>query len=371
LSLKIFHTADIHIGMKFNSYPDNIRNCLVEARFDVLDKMIQIANDKQCNLFVIAGDLFNNINIPKLEIDSVVNSLDEFNGECVIIMPGNHDYDNEMIDLWKKFNRNIADKTLYLSEEKPYLLKQYGLNAVVYPAPCHSKHSDDNNIGWIKKNENFDPELYHIGIAHGAFEGISPDINRNYYFMSEKELVGIPVDVWLLGHTHVSFPEKSIVKNCKIFNSGTPEPDGLDCGHGGYAWIVTICKDKRVTGKKVETGIYRFHDEQFIINDDEDLNKIKDTILKDNPIKKVVRITLNGRLSSDAFNRRQEIFNKLYDKIAYAIIDDSELGIKVTKEIIDREFTLGSFPHRFLNELAADDEALQIAYELTQEVRKC
>jgi exonuclease SbcD len=81
LSLKIFHTADLHIGMKFNSYPDSIRDCLIEARFDVLNKMVQMANDQQCNLFVIAGDLFNSINILKRDIDRVIKSLDEFNGE--------------------------------------------------------------------------------------------------------------------------------------------------------------------------------------------------------------------------------------------------------------------------------------------------
>ena len=53
--LRIFHTADLHIGMKFNSYPDDIRNCLIEARFDVLDKMVRILNDRLCNLFVVAG----------------------------------------------------------------------------------------------------------------------------------------------------------------------------------------------------------------------------------------------------------------------------------------------------------------------------
>ena len=43
----------------------------------------------------------------------------------------------------------------------------------------------------------------------------------------------------------------------------------------------------------------------------------------------------------------------------------------MTEEIIDKEFTSGSFPHRFLNELADDDEALQIAYELIRGVEGC
>ncbi|HHY04266.1 MAG TPA: DNA repair exonuclease, partial [Thermoanaerobacterales bacterium] len=57
MTLKIFHTADLHIGMKFNSYPEGIRDSLIESRFDVIDKMVQMANDEQCNLFVVSGDL--------------------------------------------------------------------------------------------------------------------------------------------------------------------------------------------------------------------------------------------------------------------------------------------------------------------------
>lgn len=371
MPLKIFHTADLHIGMKFNSYPDSVRDCLIEARFDVLDKMIEMANDRQCNLFAVAGDLFNNINILKRDIHRVIKSLDEFNGECVLIMPGNHDYDNGMINLWDTFKKNMSDKILYLNEESPFSLERYGLDVMVYPAPCHSKHSDVNNIGWIKDNKEFAPGLCHIGIAHGSLEGISPDMDKNYYFMSKKELEDIPVDIWLLGHTHVDYPENDTVNAWKIFNPGVPEPDGLDCGHGGYAWVITINADKSVKAEKVATGIYRFYDEQFRINDDEDLHKIKDTILRDNPDKKVVRLTLEGRVSRDAFNDRLKLYEELHDKTACALIDDSGLGIKVTEEIIDKEFTLDSFPHRFLYELADDNEALQIAYELIQGVKGC
>ena len=36
-------------------------------------------------------------------------------------------------------------------------------------------------------------------------------MDKNYYFMSKKELEDIPVDIWLLGHTHVDYPENDTV----------------------------------------------------------------------------------------------------------------------------------------------------------------
>ena len=115
MSVKILHTADLHIGMKFNGYPEPIRGKLQEARIEVLARMIQRANEENCDLFVIAGDLFHNIKgIDKGTIARTAEHLNGFLGECVLILPGNHDYDNDMIELWEVFKKNASDKILLL-----------------------------------------------------------------------------------------------------------------------------------------------------------------------------------------------------------------------------------------------------------------
>lgn len=369
MPLKIFHTADLHIGMKFNSYPEYVKNFLIEARFETLNRMIDIANEEKCNLFVVAGDLFNSININKREIERVINSLERFSGECVAVMPGNHDYDNGIIEIWDRFKKNLEDNIILINEEKPYGLTDFGIDAVLYPAPCHSKHSDTNNIGWIKERGKNQGGLWHIGIAHGALEGISPDMDMNYYYMSKGELEDIPLDVWLLGHTHISYPENEEIDGWRIYNPGTPEPDGLDCRHGGSAWIVTISDDKKVKARIITTGKYRFYDLEREVERDEELDDIKDEILRDNPQNKILRLSLRGRLGSETYYNRQNYYNELQEKLGYFIIDDSGLGIKITVNDIEREFTRNSFPHRILTELSEDNDVLQLAYELIKGVK--
>ncbi|WDC85590.1 metallophosphoesterase [Caloramator sp. mosi_1] len=51
-------TSDLHIGMKFKNYSENVSKVLQEARFKALENMVNIANDRGCSLFLIAGDLF-------------------------------------------------------------------------------------------------------------------------------------------------------------------------------------------------------------------------------------------------------------------------------------------------------------------------
>ena len=367
MSLNIFHTGDIHIGMKFSNYAGNIRTSLQEARFKTLENMINQSNDLGSDIFVVAGDLFNTTQIAKKDIERTVRILDKFSGACVIVMPGNHDYDNGMVDLWKDFNRVSNEKILYMGEKRSYYLDDYGIDAVVYPAPCHAKHSDENSLGWIKAGDLEDYGKYHIGIAHGALEGLSPDLVGNYYYMEKSELENIPVDLWLLGHTHVSYPENERVVGWKVFNAGTHEPDGLDCRNEGSAWNITIDEDKKVIGERVITGNYRFYDKSFEITRDEELDEINSWALEEDPRRKIIRLSLEGRVSSNLYGELSVFYQSLEEKIFHLIVDDSDLRTKINKETIEKEFTQGSFPYLFLNDLIHDDEALQIAYDLIKE----
>ncbi len=57
----------------------------------------------------------------------------------------------------------------------------------------------------------------------------------------------------------------------------------------------------------------------------------------------------------------------------YLQCDDSELALEISRNDIDNEFTMGSFPHRLLMELAEapeDFDALQEAYNMMSEARK-
>ena len=367
LSLNIFHTGDIHIGMKFSNYDGNIRTSLQEARFATLENMINQSNDLGSDIFVVAGDLFNTTQIVKRDIERTARILDKFSGACVIVMPGNHDYDNGMVDLWKDFNRVSNEKIVYMGDKRSYYLDDYGLDVVVYPAPCHAKHSDENSLGWIKDGGLEEYGKYHIGIAHGALEGLSPDLVGNYYYMDKSELENIPVDVWLLGHTHVSYPENERVVGWKVFNAGTHEPDGLDCRNEGSAWNIVIDEDKKVIGERVITGMYRFHDKSFEITSDEELDEISSWALKEDPRKRIIRLSLEGRVSSNLYGELSEFYQSLEKELLHLIVDDSKLRTRINQATIEKEFTQGSFPYLFLNDLIHDDEALQIAYDLIKE----
>ena len=85
MSLKIMHTGDIHLGRKFSGYNDELSNRLEEARYETLKNIVIEANNRSCNLFVIAGDLFDKITMPEKDIIILCNVIDKdyiyFNGK--------------------------------------------------------------------------------------------------------------------------------------------------------------------------------------------------------------------------------------------------------------------------------------------------
>lgn len=363
MTLKIFHTGDIHLGMKFNNYAPEVKESLSEARFLTLENMINKSNELNTDIFVIAGDLFNTIQVSKRDINRTVKILDKFNGACVLVLPGNHDYDNGMVDLWREFTKEPSEKILLLNSERAYLLKDYDLDIVIYPAPCHSKHSEENSLQWIKDSGLLDTGKYHIGVGHGALEGLSPDIEGNYYYMSMDELNNIPTDLWLLGHTHIRYPLVNTISNHKIYNAGTPEPDGLDYKDDGSAWFISL-EDKKSYAERIITGGYKFFDKVFQIHSDDELESIESWVLEDDPSKKIVRLILRGNLSKEAYKSLNSFYRELESKVFHLIVEDSDLKVKIDKSAIEKEFTKGSFPYEFLLGLDHDEEALQIAYDL-------
>lgn len=62
--LRIFLTGDNHIGLKYMGHGAT-GTVLAQKRMDAFQNMVQIANEEECGLFVIAGDLFENTRITK------------------------------------------------------------------------------------------------------------------------------------------------------------------------------------------------------------------------------------------------------------------------------------------------------------------
>jgi DNA repair exonuclease SbcCD nuclease subunit len=372
MNLKIFLTADIHIGMKFTGYPPDLQKKLIDARFETLKRSVDLANDQKCHLLIIAGDLFDKTSVSVQDIIKVNEILRKFDGDAVAVLPGNHDFiSGDSSDIWSKFKENAADRVLILDKNKVFNLKDYDLDANLYSAPCESKHSDGNSLQWIKDVQKDKKILWHIGVAHGTLEGLAPDLQGKYYPISNKDLNEGKLDLWLLGHIHKAFPEKSGSGN-HIFYPGTPEPDGFDCRHEGYAWIISMDKEKNIQSELKKVGEYKFLHDEIKIKKIEDLKRHEKKYLKDDYSKILLKLKLTGSLPKDVYEKVSEFISLIENKSLYLKTYIDSLTEMVTKDTINAEFTEGSFPHQLLMQLekSKNPEILQMAYEIIHEAKQ-
>lgn len=364
-SLKIFHTSDVHLGMKFDSYRE-VQKQLVEARFATLASMVEIANENHCHLFVIAGDLFDRTGIPKAQMKKAADILNQFHGGPCLILPGNHDFvtTNEK-DIWQQMAGYTESHVIYLTELEPYSLHDWDLDVCIYPAPCDKKHSPQNLLEWIYQSGKQESYLYHIGIAHGSLQGFSIDLEGVYFPMQTQELLRCDLDLWLLGHTHIQYPTSE--QGDKIFYPATPEPDGFHCNHSGKAWILEINEKKEVKSHSIETGTYRFYDyknsNHITYKNYKQLENFFSEFSK--PEHSLLRLQLEGSVSADDLEKLKKLRQKMTESFLLLQMDISRLKSKINKKKIEAEFNKDSFAYRLLNECGeSGSEQMDLVYQL-------
>ena len=372
--LKIFVTGDNHIGLKYSSHPEAER--LKGARISAFDDMVETANSENCNLFVITGDLFENTyGVTKKEIQTLLDMLSKFKG-TVVVLPGNHDYYEKDTKVWQYF-KDVMDKKdniMLLTDYRPYNLTVGEEGVILYPALCKSEHSasGENNLGWIKEQNIVPDSTYRIGIAHGAVEGETIDNEGVYFFMKRKELEAIPVDAWLIGHTHVPFPAflktDEYTVGEKIFNAGTHVQTDVACNTEGYCFIIEITEKKQVRAKKVISGNLRFYRKNIALKAGE-MKSILEHELAEIGDNSVVDIILSGAVTAEEYDSRKEIIDGCIERFTEHTYSDSGLSKLITKQIIEAEFPETSLSAKLLNGLIDEPKEAQLMYELLKSLK--
>jgi DNA repair exonuclease SbcCD nuclease subunit len=173
LMLKSFiHTGDFHLGRPFtfsqqgNYYGKSKRKELWKA----FDHMIAYAKEKEIELVLIAGDLFDSINVLTMDVKRVAESFKSLDKAWVIVVAGNHDYNGEDSPYKKvEWPRNVY----IFNEDRFRSVYIQELNTEIY------------GFSWVKNEYREFPELsfdrlhlnegrYNILLMHGEVATKSP-----------------------------------------------------------------------------------------------------------------------------------------------------------------------------------------------------
>ena len=354
MSLRILHTADNHIGLSFNPYPE-ARERLIQERFASLEQMVATANLRAAHFFVVAGDLFDKITVTKAQVERAAKILAKFEGEAVLVLAGNHDYsEGPDSKLWKQF-RIAAEgsRVLALTEPGTKDFESDDYKVRFYACPCPSKIGKEHTIGWVAAEEK-SPDMLHIGIAHGNVEGLGLDADQRYFNMADSDFRNAGLHTWLLGHIHVPAPAPGTTGRPLYFMPGIHTPDSVKCSHPGHAWWIEMNADGTCRHEQLTTGAIRFIRLNPDLRHANDILDLRTKCESMDATNTILDLQLTGRL------RENEIadLNAMLNDISPAFLNfsqDRDIASVLDAAAIAKRFPEGTLPSALLQALLSDD----------------
>lgn len=193
--MKILHTADLHFEE--------------EKDVEVLENIIEIAENNNCDHILISGDLFENGHSAGIYSSIVANILATFSGK-VWIIPGNHD--ENLPEVMHLSNGKVFDdvEMISLDEDTDLLAIPYG---------------DGSFTDLLLENKIPDSDKDIIAMMHGTLyrddSFYSDGDSEEYFPIKYERLQEMKFTYTALGHYHTYFQDVS-EQGGTIVNPGSP-----------------------------------------------------------------------------------------------------------------------------------------------------
>ncbi|MGI5818740.1 MAG: metallophosphoesterase family protein [Armatimonadota bacterium] len=289
--VRFVHTADLQLGMRAGDASEAGEQ-LREARFDALQRIVDLARDEEVDFIVIAGDMFEHNQVASRTVSRAVQILQETAPIRVFVLPGNHDwYDAGSVYQRREFSEDQARNITVLSKPEPM---QVSDTCTLYPCPVTERWSYLDPTAWIPEREEDEP--IRIGVAHGTLP-----------IASEERILPIEPDVAqhkgldyiALGHTHGLRRYES----ARMAYPGTPEQTSFGEEAAGHALIVTVEPGRPPEIEERRTGSLTWLTLERKVNEPvgEALDGLRSEVetLEDGP-HTLLRLRVDGTVSADS-----------------------------------------------------------------------
>lgn len=323
---RILHTADWQIGRTYNRFEVEDAAALFEARFTVVERLADLAHDEDCDLVVVAGDVFDAQTVSDRTIRRTFNAMEAFQGPWVLL-PGNHDAALAE-SVWTRAQRiGAVPGNVYLALE-PGVLEFPEQGVAVLTAPLTQRHTYDDVTAAFDDLES-SSGLIRIGLAHGSVQGILAEDIDSANPIAPDRAARARLDYLALGDWHGA---KQI--DSRTWYSGTPEPERFRNNDAGYALIVDFAQsgaEPKVTPHR--TGQHEWQQLRESLTVDSDLDAFLET-LSTVPANSVVDIHLSGEITLSGEQRLLQALSAAEARHRSLSCDRSELRLQATEEDI-------------------------------------
>lgn len=358
--IKILHCADIHFDTPFKDFKNKLADKSKEEIKEVFNKIINICNEENVDIMLLAGDIFDNYTLNKSTLSFIQDSLERLVKTKVFISPGNHDPYN-----FKSFYKLVKwPDNVYVFKgplEKVFIEE---LKTYIYGAAFEDNYVTESML----KVENVNKDYINIAVIHGEISN-SGSINE-YNPITINDIEESSLDYVALGHRH-KFSGIQKAGLTSYAYSGCPQGRGFDelgekgvlIGEVGKKYVDIqfrkLCKREYLEKEINIDGLFGYREIKKKI-----LENLKEFDLK----KDIFKIILAGEIDASFKINESLLEEKLQGDFYFLKIKDNT-RVKVKLDEIENEHsTKGLFIRNLSNKLdeasSEEKEIVELALKL-------
>jgi len=217
-TIKFIHTADIHLDMSLTSL-NSFGSASVERRHEqrtIFKKIIQISIEKEIDILLISGDLFEHNYVSKGSITFLNECFYSIPNVRVFISPGNHD--PIVRSSYYSFFEWAPNVYVFNNPIEEIVLED--LETSIYGTCFKDFHMYDSALKGFKASGRCRTNIL---VSHGNLDLIGG--SEGYHTICSKDVENAGFDYIALGHIHKYIPE---LIGGRAFYPGSPAALGFD-----------------------------------------------------------------------------------------------------------------------------------------------
>lgn len=342
--VKLFHTADIHIGKvfeQFGSFGNHIR-AQIKNTFRTL---VQLAQSEGAGAILISGDLFDTSSPSPNDIRFFMGTVQSARPLPVFLLPGTWTHDGFLRNHFYRSNLFLNDRPdnlFVFSSGQPEIFK-LPTGSVAIQGRAVLPESD-NPLDGIKADvhASFNIAMLHTGIS---LPQLSKDANEAALTKMQVDESGMAY--LALGHWHTFrryFGESKTV----VQYSGSPETlQFKGAEQSGFVAVVTL-DNSQVIVEQRRVGHYRWSEHDVDCTRVASSSLLRQEIMTLADPARILRVTLRGALASKDPINLDRMHEELGPKFAYLQFDGSQLDESLPDGALDKEYRENTVERTFV-----------------------
>ncbi len=334
MSLTLVHSADWQLGARFAQFSEQASR-LRQIRVETLSRALAVAQEKQADAFLIAGDLFEDNQVERGLVEEVVELFESCAPLPILILPGNHDPYSGPDSVWDRPVFQSTSSHIHVFRDVATFSLKGGH---ILAAPLQQKVSTlDPSLALDALASALPQGDVKIGITHGAL-AIPGKHQPNDFPIALDAATRAGIDYLALGHWH----QWQVYDGGRIVMPGTPEPDDFGQERGGNIALVRIGSAGEIpVVEPVSVGRMGWHKIDYSLSHvDESRARIHSLVevVGTNLEDAIVRVRLSGSAGDEV--RRVEskwLSSELAAAFALTIRDESRTRLSAAELTLLRE----------------------------------